>query len=92
MEGTQDSGTAAGPREQEIAVYGRLLAAGEILVCELDATGRFIKVNPAMARVLGLQPAAVQARRYLEFVHSEDQEATAAARRRSSPPTRSTSA
>ena len=79
MEGTQDSGTAAGPREQEIAVFGRLLAAGEILVCELDATGRFIKVNPAMARVLGVQPDAVQARRYLEFVHFEDQEATAAA-------------
>nr|WP_293174568.1 ATP-binding protein [Nannocystis sp.] len=79
MDGAQDSGMAVGLREQEIAVYGRLLAAGEVLVCELDPEGRFARFNPAMSQVLGAGFEAVRARRYLEFVDLEDREATTAA-------------
>ncbi len=81
MDGAQDSGMAVGLREQEVAVYGRLLAAGEVLVCELDPEGRFARINAAMSQAIGAALEAVQARPYLEFVELEDREATTVALR-----------
>ena len=78
MEGAQNSGMGGALREQEVAIYRRLLAAGEIWLCELDVEGRFVRVNAAMLQVLGMSFEAVCTRRALEFVHPEDRDATAA--------------
>ena len=59
------------------AAYARLFAAGEVLVCELDLEGRFLAVNPAMAKLLGYAPDELRGRSYIEFVHPEDRAATA---------------
>ena len=79
MEGAQDSEIGGALREEEVAVYRRLLAAGEVWVCELDAEGQLLRVNVAMLQLLGVTSAVARTRRYLEFVHPADREATAAA-------------
>jgi PAS domain S-box-containing protein len=48
------------------------------LITVADFDGRFMRVNPAVAQVLGYTPEEFLARPYLDFVHPEDRERTAA--------------
>ena len=48
------------------------------LTCVADFAGRFRRVNPAWERTLGFASDELVSRAYLELVHPEDREATAA--------------
>jgi len=76
----EPAGLGAPLGERDVVCYRRLLAASETLICELDLDGRFVAANGPMLRVLG---AELLAGRYLEFVHPDDREATAASVRES---------
>ena len=49
------------------------------LLCVADPQGRFRRVNFAFAQVLGHDPATLEGRAFLDFVHPEDRERTAEA-------------
>lgn len=46
------------------------------LLCIADAEGRFVKLNPAWETVLGYPLAELEGRRFLDFVHPDDHQAT----------------
>jgi PAS domain S-box-containing protein len=48
------------------------------LLATIDLSGRFTRVNPAWERTLGYSAERMRSRRTREFVHPDDQEATAA--------------
>jgi PAS domain S-box-containing protein len=52
------------------------------LLCIVDFDGRFVQVNPAWENVLGVSSAELCSRPYIEFVHPDDREHTAAAAER----------
>ena len=49
------------------------------LVTQVDGSGRFTYVNPVARKIFGLESEECVGRRFLDFVHAEDQEATASA-------------
>ena len=49
------------------------------LLCVANLDGYFVRVNPAWTRVLGYEPAALLTQAFMDFVHPDDHEATAAA-------------
>ncbi|MGE0362819.1 MAG: response regulator [Vicinamibacterales bacterium] len=49
------------------------------LLCVANLDGYFVRVNPAWTRVLGYEPAALLTRAFIDFVHPDDRDATAAA-------------
>jgi PAS domain S-box-containing protein len=71
---------------QQMGIYvERKLAAAELdrfftlsldLLCVATFTGRFLRVNPAWESQLGLAPADLLTRPFLDFVHPDDREAT----------------
>jgi PAS domain S-box-containing protein len=71
---------------QQIGIYvERKLAAAELdrfftlsldLLCVATFTGMFLRVNPAWEKQLGLTPAELLSRPFMDFVHPDDQEAT----------------
>jgi PAS domain S-box-containing protein len=71
---------------QQIGIYvERKLAAAELdrfftlsldLLCVATFTGRFLRVNPAWEKQLGLTSAELLSRPFLDFVHPDDQDAT----------------
>lgn len=46
------------------------------LLCIADLEGNFIKVNSAWEKILGYSAAELEKRKFLDFVHPEDMEAT----------------
>ena len=46
------------------------------LLCIADMEGNFLKVNKAWEAILGYATAEIQGRKYLEFVHPDDIQAT----------------
>ncbi|MBK7828017.1 ATP-binding protein [Nannocystis sp.] len=77
----EPTGLGAPLGERDVVCYRRLLAASETLICELDLDGRFVKANGPMMQVLGAAALELRPRSYLEFVHPDDREATAASAR-----------
>lgn len=49
------------------------------LLCFADTEGRFLRVNPEWERVLGYPRSELEGRAFIDFVHPEDRESTAAA-------------
>ena len=48
------------------------------LLATADSTGRMTRINPAWQRLLGHSAEALRSRPFIEFVHPDDREATAA--------------
>jgi PAS domain S-box-containing protein len=60
------------------AELSRYYDASIDLLATADRRGRFTHFNAAWERVLGYPPEAMRLRRYIEFVHPDDREATVA--------------
>ena len=56
----------------------RIFTLSPDLITVADFEGRFARVNPAVEQVLGYTPEEFVSRPYMEFVHADDREATAA--------------
>ena len=57
----------------------RFFMTGLDMFCILSADGVFLRVNPEWERALGYPPEELEGRRFLDFVHPDDREATSAA-------------
>ena len=65
----------SGPRYQQTAASAsRLVALSHDLVGALDHEGRLVWANPAWEAVLGLDPAELAGRPYLDLLHPDDRE------------------
>jgi PAS domain S-box-containing protein len=71
-------GLNAGRRAQAQDELDRIFTLSPDLITVADFDGHFVRVNPAVEQVLGYTPEEFVARPYLELVHPEDREATAA--------------
>jgi PAS domain S-box-containing protein len=56
----------------------RIFTLSPDLITVADFDGRFVRVNPAVEQVLGYTPEEFLARPYMELVHPDDRESTAA--------------
>lgn len=61
------------------SAQARLLSLCSELLCVATAEGRIVDVSPGFERILGWPRDQVLGRRYVELVHPDDHEATAAA-------------
>ncbi|MBL9103161.1 MAG: PAS domain S-box protein [Myxococcales bacterium] len=64
--------------ESTLASWKRLLDASETLACELDGAGVFVRINPPLARLLGVAAEDAGKLRFVDCVHPDDSEASAA--------------
>jgi PAS domain S-box-containing protein len=60
----------------------RFFAVSIDMLCCLDFSGRFRRLNPAWERTLGFTPAELMSRPFIEFVHPDDRERTLEQNRR----------
>jgi rsbT co-antagonist protein RsbR len=74
------------PSHEDIAVLRRRLAEldsffehSQMLLCIADRDGHFVRLNPAWEKTLGWSATDLIGRPFLDFVHPDDREATAAA-------------
>lgn len=56
--------------------YEKLFNLSPDMLCIADLNGYFVHVNPAFSRVLGLKTIQIEQKKFLEFVHPDDHEAT----------------
>ena len=47
------------------------------MLCTIDASGKFVEINPACERILGYKREELKGRFFMEFVHPDDRELTA---------------
>jgi PAS domain S-box-containing protein len=64
--------------EERTAELDRFFSLALDLLCIVDVEGRFLRLNPAWGQTLGYSVAELEGQRYLDFVHPDDREATAA--------------
>ncbi|MBK7828012.1 PAS domain-containing protein [Nannocystis sp.] len=62
-----------------MADYDRFFQVSLEMLATANRDGYFVDLNPVWARVLGYSLAELRARPFVDFVHAEDREATAAA-------------
>ncbi|UXI69845.1 PAS domain S-box protein [Tahibacter amnicola] len=70
--------TAEAEREALAHFRSRILQHSLDVICTADKDGRFTMVSAACETMWGYAPEELQGRQYLEFVHPDDREATAA--------------
>jgi PAS domain S-box-containing protein len=75
-DGSSGDMTACGFKERSALNFARLLAAGEVLSCEIDLEGRMVAVNQTMATVLGYSEQQLRGSNFVDVVHPEDREGT----------------
>ncbi|MGD9905210.1 MAG: response regulator [Vicinamibacterales bacterium] len=66
-------------RQRSADELERFFSLSPDLLCVANLDGYFVRVNPAWTRVLGYDPPALLSRAFMDFVHPDDHEATAAA-------------
>jgi PAS domain S-box-containing protein len=71
-------GVTAGRRAKAQAELDRIFNLSSDLITVADFEGHFTRVNPAVEQILGYTREAFLARPYLELVHPDDRERTAA--------------
>jgi PAS domain S-box-containing protein len=71
-------GVIAGRRAKAQAEVDRIFTLSSDLIAVADFEGRFIRVNPAVDQILGYTQEEFLSKPYLELVHPDDRERTAA--------------
>jgi PAS domain S-box-containing protein len=64
--------------EADRQLEDRFFAVSIDMLCCLDFSGHFKRLNPAWERTLGFTPAELMSRPFIEFVHPDDRERTLA--------------
>ncbi len=65
-----------GVTERNRDIEDRFFAVSIDMLCCLDFSGHFKRLNPAWERTLGFTPAELMSRPFIEFVHPDDRERT----------------
>jgi PAS domain S-box-containing protein len=71
-------GVSAARRAKARADFDRIFMLSSDLIAVADLNGYFTRLNPAAERILGYTEDELLARPYLDFVHPDDRESTAA--------------
>jgi PAS domain S-box-containing protein len=71
-------GVTAARRARAQQELDRIFTLSSDVIAVADFDGRFTRVNPAAEQVLGYTPEELLARPYIDLVHSDDRERTAA--------------
>jgi PAS domain S-box-containing protein len=71
-------GVSAARRAKARADFDRIFTLSSDLIAVADLNGYFTRLNPAAERILGYTEDELLARPYLDFVHPDDRESTAA--------------
>jgi PAS domain S-box-containing protein len=71
-------GRGSAARQRTRAELDRIFALSRDVICTAGFDGYFKRVNPAFGRILGYSTAELLGRPYLDFIHEEDRERTAA--------------